>query len=212
MQSFVLMIKKDPSVGALLLANLVPVIGFLFFEWSFLSIIFVYWAESVVIGLYTIPKILISGLYSAMKAKTKTFRQFVMPFVYIPFFCFHIFGVLGAIMVAVFSTADIPAELLEQVFLQEMANVSTYAILGFVISHGISFLSNFIGKKEYQRVSADAYVFSPYLRVILLGLIIFFGGILTLGNFIPGMYMIIFIIGKINVDIWLYILERSKYT
>ena len=35
----------------LILANLIPVIGVLLYEWDVLSILLLYWAESVVIGL-----------------------------------------------------------------------------------------------------------------------------------------------------------------
>ena len=46
---------------ALLLANLIPVFGVLYLDWDVGSIIVLYWAENLVIGFYTILKILVTG-------------------------------------------------------------------------------------------------------------------------------------------------------
>ena len=45
---------------ALVLANLVPAAGVLFFGWSVFAILFMYWLESAVIGIYNIPKMLMA--------------------------------------------------------------------------------------------------------------------------------------------------------
>ncbi len=42
---------QRPSAYVLILANLIPVAGVLLFDWNVLSILILYWAESVVIGI-----------------------------------------------------------------------------------------------------------------------------------------------------------------
>jgi hypothetical protein len=210
MQSFVLMIKKDPSIVALLLANLVPLLGFLFFEWSLLSLFFVYWIETVIIGLYNILKILVSGIYTAVSEQQKSLKPYLLPFIYVLFFCFHFFGVLGGVLLGIFSSVEIPQDMIESTFLRELENVSKIAVLGFVLSHGVSFCLNFIGKKEYQRKPFELHLFLPYIRIFVMMLAIFFGGLLTLGNYIPSVYMAFFVLCKIYFDVHSHTKERRS--
>src|SRR3989338_8418866 len=56
--------KKEASYFALVvlvLANLTPLIGVLYFEWSIFMVILLYWMESIVMGVYNILKILIAN-------------------------------------------------------------------------------------------------------------------------------------------------------
>ena len=63
---------------ALLLANLVPVFGVLYLDWDVSSIIVLYWAENLVIGGFTLLKMLVAGKAGAL------FRML--------FFCVHYGG------------------------------------------------------------------------------------------------------------------------
>ncbi len=40
---------------ALVVGNLLPLLGALFFGWSFSEILWLYWLESAIIGFFTIP-------------------------------------------------------------------------------------------------------------------------------------------------------------
>src|SRR5438105_3002112 len=48
------------SAAVLVAANLVPLVGVLLFGWSLATILVLYWAESGVVGLLNIPKILLA--------------------------------------------------------------------------------------------------------------------------------------------------------
>ena len=62
----------------LLLANLVPVFGVLYLDWDVSSIIVLYWAENLIIGGFTLLKMLVAGKTGAL------FRML--------FFCVHYGG------------------------------------------------------------------------------------------------------------------------
>ncbi len=49
---------RTPSVASLVLANLIPLVGTLFFGWSSGVILVLYWFETAVIGFYSILKLL----------------------------------------------------------------------------------------------------------------------------------------------------------
>jgi len=44
------------SIGSLILSNLIPLIGVLFFGWDVSTILILYWSENVIIGFYNIFK------------------------------------------------------------------------------------------------------------------------------------------------------------
>jgi hypothetical protein len=47
---------QSPGILALILVNLIPVFGVLFLDWKVFPIIFLYWAENVCIGFYSVLK------------------------------------------------------------------------------------------------------------------------------------------------------------
>lgn len=48
------------SAIVLLLANLIPLVGVVFFGWSLLTILVLYWLENGIVGLWNIPKIIMA--------------------------------------------------------------------------------------------------------------------------------------------------------
>jgi hypothetical protein len=48
------------SVAALLVANAIPLIGVLFFGWSLLTILVIYWLENGIVGFWNVPRILLA--------------------------------------------------------------------------------------------------------------------------------------------------------
>ncbi len=48
---------SKPSVWALIIANLYPVIGVIFFNWQTYPLLLFFWSENLVIGFYTVIKI-----------------------------------------------------------------------------------------------------------------------------------------------------------
>src|SRR5947199_7622205 len=54
--------RTASSRSALLLvaANAIPLVGVLFFGWSLWTILVLYWAENGIVGLWTVPKILLA--------------------------------------------------------------------------------------------------------------------------------------------------------
>jgi len=48
------------SAIALVIANAIPLIGVLFFGWSLLTILVLFWIENGIVGLWNIPRILLA--------------------------------------------------------------------------------------------------------------------------------------------------------
>ena len=56
-------VLRRPSVIVLLVANLIPILGVLFFDWDVVSLLKIYWAENVAVGLVNVLKMLTNNLY-----------------------------------------------------------------------------------------------------------------------------------------------------
>src|SRR3712207_5035022 len=48
------------SAVLLLAANLIPLVGVVFFGWSLLTILVLYWLENGIVGLWNVPKIILA--------------------------------------------------------------------------------------------------------------------------------------------------------
>ena len=186
------------SILVLVLANMVPVIGALYFGWDLSSVLVIYWAESAVIGFYNLCKILVIGGVTA--------------FFYGIFFISH----FGAFMAIHFM-------FLYQIFIKGMNSaesasieeVGLYlvalwpAIVALFVSHGISFIQNFLGRKEYLNRTAKKQMSEPYQRIVFMHLVIIIGaGLSTILGEKSWVIMLV-IVAKVLVDIRAHARERK---
>ncbi len=175
------------SVTFLVAANLVPILGVLFFDMSMFQIIFLYWCESGIIGFFSILKILIKtrpifiGVFSSLFF-TLHFGIFMFA---------HIF-----ILLALFGDSIVNINFLSP-FL--------FPIGVLFVSHFVSFISNFIVKGEYKQDKLSSNNLPPYRRIFIMQITIIFGGMIfslfsTLFNTkVAG--NIILILFKILIDV-----------
>ena len=196
-----------PSVLALLLANLFPVVGVICLGWDVFLLLVLFWTENVVIGFYTVLKML---LISRDKA------SWAAKFPFIAFFCVH-YGLFtlahGFFVFALFGgyIMDGSASLDEFLTWQKVTELG-WGGLALLISHGVSLFYNYLGKGEYKRTSLKDVMEQPYGRVVILHLTIIFGGFLMalLGSPVVGLLFLIVL--KTAIDIRAHLREHAKYT
>jgi hypothetical protein len=205
------------SVAALTLANLVPLVGVFFFHWDAAAIVLLYWTENLVLGGYNILKMIVLKPKNAGGHLGKLFI--------IPFFCVHygaFCAVHGFFLLAFFHLGgestlptpghDWPGPL---VFVQLLVSVVTrlweshpegmqWSVLMLTLSHGVSFVQNFLRGGEYAALSLDKLMSQPYKRIVLTHIAIIAGGVpvMALGSPVP--LLVILIALKIGMDLWLY--------
>ncbi len=187
---------KSPTSIVLIVANLVPLVGILFFDWSLFTIMFCFWLESAVIGFYNIFKMV-------MVAN-------ILSIIMVPFFVIHYGAFMSGHLIfifALFSPDEMssyggrfsglfpPADLM----ISHIMSVWP-AFLGVCLSHGISFFYNFIGKKEFRRSTPEKQMMAPYGRIILMHVTIIFGGWLILALGAPVLALVLLIVLKIVSD------------
>jgi len=198
---------SKPSVWALIAANIYPVIGVIFLHWQTFPLLLFFWTENLVIGFYTVLKML-----TASSDNAKPAAKVAM----IPFFCMH-YGLFtlvhGIFVVAIFGTgfADNSSMDFGSVWQQVIDNGLIWGTLILMVSHGLSFFQNYIGKNEYRQAALQTLMSQPYGRVVILHITIIIGGFLSMMLGSPVAALLFLIVLKVAMDITTHLREHRKY-
>ncbi len=202
--------RVSSSVGAvvaLVLANLVPLVGVLWFGWSIWTILTIYWLENGIVGFYNVLKMAaVSGL-----GKLGVIPFFVMH--YGMFWLVHGIFVLTLPTFVPFggSVGELDPAITPNTALAgpNVANVAIAGI-GLFISHGVSYLFNFIRRGEQRRVTATQLMGAPYGRVVILHLTIIFGAFAVAITGAQLGPLLILIALKTGVDLAFHLREHRE--
>jgi hypothetical protein len=215
----------DVPVVALLAANMVPLFGVLFLHWDAFYIVLLYWAENVVIGFYNVLKMIFAAVPYPAAHLGKLFL--------VPFFIVHYGGftaIHGFFVFMLFNKEQGPPVSMGQttwpcflVFVQMLFNVVGYAyaiippqiriaVLILFVSHGVSFVQNYLLKGEYASAKPNELMGSPYGRVVVMHVAILTGGFLTAAVGSPAPLLAVLVALKTILDIKLHHREHKKAT
>jgi len=198
-----------------------PLWGVCFLRWDAFYIILLYWSENLAIGFYNILKI--------ATAKVKHPAEHIFKLFLIPFFVVHYGGFMavhGFFILAFAKKAEVAsiggkAWPCFFVFLQLLINVirqmfltippqMKLAILALFISHGVSFVYNYLLKGEYATAKPGELMGKPYARIVVMHIAILGGGFFTMIIGSPVALLIVLVVGKILLDIKLHLREHKK--
>jgi len=192
---------RTPSVLVLIAANSVPLFGVLFFGWNLFDIMFLYWLESAVIGFFNILKMLTVNWLASLFL--------------VPFFCLHyggfMFGHL-AFIVAFFGSNEVHHSLIPADIWRHFTPNILLGLGSLFLSHGFSFIRNFIGNGEYKQASVNQLFGQPYGRIILMHLTLLFGGWLFLAFGEPVLILALMVVLKAIADISAHQKQRSIFS
>lgn len=174
-----------------------------------------YWSENLIIGFYNLLKMLfVGGLHAVFPA-----LFFLLH--YGGFCAVHGFFIVGLLLEQPPPMGDDPSwplflvffQLLFQVLEQVLAQAPPewiVAFIGLVISHGYSFISNFLLGDERGQASARSLMAAPYRRIVILHVAIIAGGfaVMALGQPLP--LLIVLVALKLALDIALHRRERQR--
>lgn len=192
-----------PSSLSLILVNLIPLFGVLFWSWDSFAIIFLYWSETVVVGFFNVLKI--------KEISKKPLSPFLVFFIvqYILFLFVYLFLIMHFFR----ASLNPVTEYLEafRVSIEYLFSLFISFLLIF-ISHGLSFQHNFISKKEFLYTSELKQLLAPYKRLLIMHIIVVFGAFGT--NFYGqdqtlsvAIYLIVI---KTSLDLIFHVFEHRK--
>ena len=198
---------RDVPSSALVLiaANLVPLVGVLAFHWTVFSVVLLYWCENVVVGAFNVLKILFAQPQSIA---TNLGKLFLIPFFTVHYGMFTL--VHGIFVLFLFGpkTNAGPSVALFETSIRE-ARIG-FAVLAIIVSHGYSFVVNYLGSGEFRRASPPQLMTQPYARVVVLHLTIMTGGFATMALGAPMAALLVLIVLKTAIDYRAHLSERRK--
>lgn len=205
--------RRHVSLALLVLVNAIPVVGVLFFDWDVLALMILYWSENLVLGFYTLAKMLVKSPLGGLGMGL--------------FFLVHYGGFCaghGLFILAILADADL--DLIQGdswplflVFVQlligviravlELAPPAWLLAFGALFaSHGVSFVANFLVAGERDRVTLQELMTAPYKRIMILHVAVIAGGaaVAALGQ--PIGMLLVLVMLKLGVDIALHLREH----
>ena len=196
-----------PSALFLIAANLMPLYGVLFQDWSVFDIMILFWFENVVLGVMNVLKML----------TVLVLRRDLGAIFMIPFFIFH-YGIFtsvhGAFIFIMFGSGlSGQPEALEHAVLELLTPENLlFPFLGLCVSHFFSLIFNFILRGEYKAAASSQLIGQPYSRVVILHITILIGGGLALLFKSHIIALLLLIIMKIGIDLTAHLRERKKFS
>lgn len=198
----------------LVAANLLPLAGVAFLGWRVHEVVFLYWIENVVIGVFNVLRMLYAiGPSKAGGEPLTGFTGVFMKAFTVPFFVVHYGGFCfghGMFLATLFPGNDKGERDLDDILLAALGNWEfDVAVLLMVLSHGYSFKHHYLGGGEYRRRNLDDQMMRPYKRILVTQLFILTGGVLLLALKSPLPAILLFIGLKIAFDAFFHRRERA---
>ena len=196
------LVTAVPTAILLVLFNLVPLAGVLWWGWQLQTILVLYWLESGVIGVLNVPRLALARGAPDRAAASGPARIGTAAKIFlIPFFIVHyglfwlvhgVFVLVLPVVAALVSPAG-RAETVTGGAPSPLSDVGLGAGLGAGLDWGdvvagavamglfhlISFVYWDVVRREYEHTSPEAQMFAPYRRVVVLHLTILGGAFLV---------------------------------
>lgn len=194
------------SIALLVAANLLPLVGVLLWDWDVFFLLLLFWCENVIIGLFGIARLVVSG------TTENTFEGLFLPI----FFLVHYGGFMFGHFMVLFGLYSgdakaagatvVPADYYRLV----VENLSWVAILALFLSHGWSFVENFMGNQEHDNLTPNQAMALPYRRMMITHIALLFGGFFLVEKGQPLAGLILLILMKIGLDITFHCREHKR--
>lgn len=194
------------SLALLVAANLLPLAGVLLWDWDVFALLLLFWCENVIIGLFGIARMVVAA------SSENTFEGLFLPV----FFLVHYGGFMfGHFMVLLFMYANSfadgdtvagPADYYRIV----IENLSWVALIALFVSHGWSFVENFMGNREYDRITPGQAMALPYRRMMITHVALIVGGFFLIETGQPLGGLVLLILMKIALDLVFHRREHQR--
>lgn len=177
------------SLFFLMVSNFVPLYGVFVLHWQWYPILFLYWAENVIVGFFNFFKIIIAAKFEKKKYGVALF--FLIHFGLFVF-CHGLF------------LSFVPHE---QTFVVLFVGISA-SLFSIFLSHLASFILQFILAKGYTKITDTELLYEPYPRVIILQVVIIFGAIVANLFQSNALMVALLVVVKTVVDAVLYLKKQ----
>lgn len=194
---------RRPSSIALLVANVIPLMGVLIFGWQVFPLVLLFWFENVILGVINILKMAIAQPRTPYTLPAKLFM--------IPFFSIH-YGMFtfvhGVFIMVIFGGGMKSGTPFPTMFGGPtsfwgalVGHHLHWAALGLAMSHFISFIFDYVRPGVYRTIALPALMSAPYGRIVVLHLTILIGGALVMFMGSPMVGLLLLVVLKTGLDL-----------
>lgn len=194
------------SLVLLVAANLLPLAGVLLWDWDVFFLLLLFWCENVVIGLFGIARLIVA-------ANNDTIREGL----FLPlFFLIHYGGFMFGHFMVLFGMYSSNVEELgnyaepEDYYRLVLENLSWVAVAALFVSHGWSFVENYMGRSEHERLSPMQAMGLPYKRMFITHVALILGGLFLIESGQPLAGLVILVLLKIGLDVTFHRREHQQ--
>ena len=194
------------STAVLVAANLVPLFGVLFWDWDVFLVLLLFWSENVVIGIFGIARLIVARISDSAAG-----GLFLPLFFLVHYggFMFAHFMVLFGMYSGHFEDGSVSAEPADYYgILAE--NLNWLAILALFVSHGWSFVENYMGKREHERLTPGQAMALPYRRMFITHIALIAGGFFLMERGQPLGGLVLLVVMKIALDVIFHRREHAR--
>ena len=194
------------SLAALVAANLVPLFGVLLWDWDVFLLLLLFWSENVIIGIFGIARLIVARV-SDSGAEGLFLPLFFL--VHYGGFMFGHFMVLFGMYSGHVEDGTVSAEPADYYgILAE--NLNWLAILALFVSHGWSFIENYMGKREHERLTPGQAMALPYRRMFITHIALIAGGFFLVERGQPLGGLVLLVAMKIVLDVFFHRREHAR--
>ena len=196
------------ALGALIIANLSVLAGVLWLGWDAVAVLLLYWHENLIIGVYTLLRMLRAGGLRALPVAV--------------FFVFH-FGVFcivhGTLLLHLVlrggasGGGDGPFSALQGLLADFYASVPAsffWSLAALAISHGVSTVQHALVRNEDAGRSANAIMSDPYGRIVVMHLVVMAGAVVVLQLGSPQLLVLALVALKVVLDVILHVRAHRR--
>ncbi len=203
-------IKKDPTAVSLLISNLLTIFLAVLFGWNLIEVLWVYWGQSVIIGLFNFLKMLKISFSQNENVGFLAMSLFMSFFFLVHYNGFHL-GYM--IFLLVFSFAPSGFVSLVPINFSTFLPIFLITLIIFFVNHLFSFLYYSKKIKNYSFGQTNFYIgklmFRPYIRIVPMHLTIIFGTLFLSLGFFNSFVLIFFLLLKTFADLKMHINEHK---
>ncbi len=206
--------KLDRSSLPIILWNLTPFVGVLFFGWEPISVFVCYALETIVIGIFNVFKLIAVNIFGLPPAADE---KGVQGWGIIPFFLVHYYMFVFIQLSIFFPIAGTgglgPIDFAKKIF-SFTENTDYNVALGlFVVNNAYLFVTDFILPRTYEKRTVLQQMFEPYTRIFVQQFVVILGA-MVYTVFGSGLFvLILLVVIKTWFDLLLYrkgLLEWAK--
>ena len=175
-------------------------------DWDVFLLLLLFWCENVVIGIFGIARMIVAG-------KTDSAAEgLFLPLFFLVHYGGFMFGHFMVLFGMYSSAVEGAGKLVEPAdyYLAITDRLNWVAVLALFVSHGWSFIENYMGKREHEQLTPGQAMALPYRRMFITHIALLLGGFFLVEKGEPLAGLILLIVLKIGLDLVFHRREHAR--